>query len=101
MDASQGLGVPSCAGFFGPSEICFGVGYIWIFWKFLDFLEKLFFLGFFLLFWKFLEIFEIVNFFWKHLDFLEIFGFLVVLSRNIGGTYRVQQSELHDRLYLT
>jgi hypothetical protein len=73
----------------------------------MDFLEifglfgKTVFFGIFLLFWKFLEIFEIVNFFWKHLDFLEIFGFLVVLSRNIGGTYRVQQSELHDRLYLT
>jgi hypothetical protein len=36
-------------------------------------------------------------------SFFGLFGnfWIFSRSRNIGGTYRVQKSELHDRLYLT
>jgi hypothetical protein len=55
---------------------------------FLSFLEILELFGFFGKFWLF---WQILAFLWQNLDFL----------KNIGGTYRVQKTELHDRLYLT
>jgi hypothetical protein len=84
--------VPSCAGFFGPSEICFGVGqrprrlqrrpFLFLFCNFLVFLVYfgffLVFLVFFGLFWKILAFFVVANFenvaFFVFCQFFHFFG---------------------------
>jgi hypothetical protein len=59
------------------------------FWQILAFLA-------FLAFWK-IALLEKFGKVWIFVTSTDIFS----RSRNIGGTYRVQKSELHDSLYLT